>query len=209
MKQWLLLGSTPFEVQDITSTEAYAGCDHAQVQFNHFSREQPFLQWRYLRHPVYTYKQFFVHSADAGSGHGVYVCLREELGVEGLRMLHVLDCVGDGRDMPSAVSFIHHYCTANNFHVADFYCTATRISRYFSSSGWFSMVDDGCFRFPHLFSPLEFRDPPTTSLIYWTRLDMLELSDTSNLYVTKQDADLDRPTQVATGLFRSQWKEAP
>jgi len=41
---------------------------------------------------------------------------------------------------------------------------------------------------------MELRSPPTTSLIYWSRDNFEDMADTSRLYITKQDADLDRPT---------------
>jgi len=194
VKQWSLLGNAPFDVQVINYESMHPLESILQTQFNHFSREFEFLEWRYSRHPVFKYKQFIIRSKGDKHGKGVYVCLREELKVEDLRLIHVLDCIGDEKDTPSAIGFIHNYCTENNIHLADFYCTSTRISRYFVSSGWFSINDDSCFQFPHLFHPLELREPPTTSLVYWSNSNFLELADTSNLYITKQDADLDRPT---------------
>ena len=56
-------------------------------------------------------------------------------------------------------------------------------------------IDDICFQFPHLFHPIEMRNPPTTSLIYWSKNQFTEMADLSKLYISKQDADLDRPTK--------------
>lgn len=193
VKQWAAIGGAPFHVDEVSYGSTRNLEPIFEARFNHFSREFKYLEWRYSRHPVFEYKQFIIRSLGNAPGKGVYVCLREELSVEGLRLIHVMDCVGDDLDMASAIGFIHHYCVENNIHLADFYCTSTRISRYFVSSGWFSTNDDSCFQFPHLFHPIEFRNPPTTSLIYWGHAK-LELSDTANLYITKQDADLDRPT---------------
>lgn len=196
VKQWSLLDAAPFEFQEINCEAMHPPNSILQTQFNHFSRDYAFLQWRYTNHPVFKYKQFVIHSKTDRHGKGVYICLREEMGVESLRLIHILDCFGDEKDMPSAMGFIDRYCAENNIHLADFYCTSARINRQFVSSGWFSINDDLCFQFPHLFHPLEFRDPPTTSLSYWSNSNFIELADISNLYITKQDADLDRPTST-------------
>jgi hypothetical protein len=182
----------PFHVDAVTEETLREIDAEAQRTFHYFSRDLPDLQWRYLHHPLFHYKPFIVSSKSRGEG--VLVCLREETSVLPLRMLHVLDVFGDERDIPAALSFIHRYGVERDFHVVDFYCTSTRVTRHLIGAGWFSVNDDTCFQFPHLFHPLELRIPPTTSLIYWSRTRFSELADLSKLYITKQDCDLDRPT---------------
>ena len=114
--------------------------------------------------------------------------------VDEVKIMHIVDFFGDRSDFLGGLSFINDYCLQNNIAVTDFYCTSTKISKYFLHSGWFSALDDTFFKFIHLFHPPELRDPPTTSLIYWSKDNMLDLLNISNLYVTKQDIDLDRPT---------------
>ena len=193
-KQWIDLGNgIPFEISVADSKSINILKPLIQEEMNFFSRDFKFLEWRYINHPVFVYKKFIIHSKDS-EGKGVFVALREETSVKNLKIVHVMDVIGDQHDMPAAISFIHDYCTKNKIDVADFYCTATKISRYFVGNGWFSVNDDNCLRFPHLFHPIELRTPATTSLIYWSRDNLLEMADISKLYVTKQDADLDRPT---------------
>jgi hypothetical protein len=163
-------------------------------EFNLFSRGFDYLQWRYSEHPVFEYRQHLVRSRKSEAGNGCIVCTREEEGIEGLRILHVLDCYGDRSDMQAAGSFIDEFCRQREIHIADFYCTSTGISKFFINAGWFSVNDDECFQFPHLFHPLELRRPPTTSLVYWSREGFVEMADIGRLYITKSDADLDRPT---------------
>jgi hypothetical protein len=55
-------------------------------------------------------------------------------------------------------------------------------------------MDDAEVQVTSLFHPLEFRDPPTTSLMLWARDEMAELLDIGRLYFVKGDLDLDRPT---------------
>jgi GNAT superfamily N-acetyltransferase len=157
--------------------------------FNHFLRDGDHLRWRYEDHPVFSYQAYEVRGG--GSGAGVVFRTDE---VEGMKIVHVMDCFGDDADMPAALTFIDDYCREKGAHVVDFYCTSSRVNRHFRYGGWFSVQDDACFRFIHLFHPPELRDPPTTSLVYWAREDMRSLMNTDRLYVTKQDMDLDRPT---------------
>ena len=161
--------------------------------FNLFLRDGDHLRWRYEDHPVFSYEAFTVRGKGSGSGAAVVFRTDE---VEGMKIVHVMDCFGDDAHMPAALTFIDDYCREAGAHVVDFYCTSSRVNRHFRVCGWFSVQDDECFRFIHLFHPPELREPPTTSLVYWAREDMLSLMDSNRLYVTKQDLDLDRPTAV-------------
>ncbi len=165
--------------------------------FNVFARDRAHVRWRYDDHPVFDYRTFLVRRK-AGDGAAVFVALRLESAVEGLRMMHVLDCIGDEAALPAAFAFIDDLCLAEKIDIADFFCTAARVNKYPLGRGWFSTLDDRHFKFPHLFHPIELRDPATTSLVYWSKADLVEMCDFSRLYITKQDADLDRPVPEET-----------
>lgn len=193
IKYWsTAINDVPFEIGCLSEEKIRILEDIVQKDLNYFCRDYNYLKWRYSQHPVFDYKQFIVYSKNKGQG--VFVCFREEKSLDNMRILHVLDFFGDQKDMPAALSYIHDYCRMNNFHLVDFFCISTRVNRHFISSGWFSVNDDSCFQFPHLFHPIEMRVPPTTSLIYWSKTNFRELADISRLYITKQDADFDRPT---------------
>lgn len=158
------------------------------VQGNHFVRDLDALTWRYERHPYFNYQTF-----EIGDGSGTYVVLREEV-TRDIRMLHVMDILGDESGYQSAIEFADYYARENGFWAIDFYSTLSSLNKYFLSAGWLSVVDDTYMSVPHLFHPLEVRTPATTSLIYWAKASFVEMCDVSRLYITKQDADLDRPT---------------
>ena len=160
-----------------------------ESRFNHFLRDGDHLRWRYGDHPVFSYEAFEVR----GGGSGAAVVFRTDE-VEGMKIVHVMDCFGNDADILAVLTFIDDYCREKGAHVVDFYCTSSHVNRHFRARGWFSVQDDECFRFIHLFHPPELREPPTTSLVYWARDGMPSLMDTDRLYVTKQDLDLDRPT---------------
>ncbi len=161
---------------------------------NHFSRDIHHLVWRYKNHPYFNYKEFLIINPNTKLNFGAYVSLREELSLSEFRVLHVMDIFGDENCILSGVKFIQNYAIENNIDVIDFYCTSSFVFKHFLAQGWFSINDDISFRFPHLFHPIELREPPTTSLIYWSKDNFEDLADLSKLYITKQDADLDRPT---------------
>jgi len=198
VEQWIDTGdNTPFKITKMTPDSIQKLEPLLHKQFNMFTRGFEYLDWRFTRHPVFQYEQAIIRGE--GPGEGVYVCLRVEDSVENLKILHVVDCAGDARDMPAAISYIHNFCKSNGIQLADFYCTSSSMNRFFVNSGWFSIMDDQCFQFPHLFHPVLLRIPPTTSMIYWSKNNLVDLADIGRLYVTKQDADFDRPTLATYG----------
>lgn len=161
---------------------------------SHFLRDAKQLQWRYSNHPYFRYKSYSIRNNAENASAEAYVVIREELSLSEFKILHVMDLFGSEECLPQAVRFVEDYAKNNNFDVIDFYCTSSFVYKFILASGWFSINDDECFSFPNLFHPIELREPPTTSLIYWAKNDMTEMCDLSRLYITKQDADLDRPT---------------
>lgn len=192
--RWKFDKSSQFSVNDVTESSLERTNNFLTQNFNHFSRDLAHLKWRYKNHPYFNYKQFMISSQSKNNSANVFVCLREESSLDGFKMLHVIDCFGADENLPAAVGFIEDYARENKFDVIDFYCTSPSINCHFVSSGWFSLSDDLCFQFPHIFHPIEMRDPPTANVVYWSKENFEKLADTSKLYITKQDADLDRPT---------------
>ena len=192
--RWATINTSRFTVCDLNEVSLGSANDYLIRNFNHFSRDYAHLQWRYENHPYFHHKQFMISSVPQNVHAPVFVCLREELSVADFKILHVLDCFGTDENMSATIAFIEAYASENNFDVIDFYCTAASINCHFINSGWFSTSDDICFQFPNLFHPIEMRDPPTANVVYWSKSDFAKLADLSNLYITKQDSDLDRPT---------------
>jgi hypothetical protein len=182
--------AVPYSVADGPSVDLDRLFHLFSDSHNAFARDRAHLDWRYFRHPHFEYKTFEVRSPSGGS---CLVVLRREAAVPGVIIYHLLDCFGDESAMPAALAFIEDYCREQGAHVVDFFSTSYRIARFFLSSGWFSMNDDPGVRIAHLFHPVEYREPPTTSLIFWSRTCFADMCDYSKLYVTKADADFDRP----------------
>jgi hypothetical protein len=192
--QWSLEQQKNFVLREASVAEYNDIFLRQKQTLNMFSRDDRHRAWRYENHPVFQYKQFLVGEAEGSINDTAFVAIREELSVSDLRVLHVMDLFGDDLAMRSGVNFIENYSAEHGFDIVDFYCTASNVSRWVLANGWFSINDDACFQFPHLFRPVEMRNPPTTSLVYWAKDNLQEIADISSLYITKQDADLDRPT---------------
>jgi len=181
-----------FETIDFECVEWRNATSTPKITGNHFLRDLENLVWRYEDHPYFHYYSFRVEALK-GSGRYAYVILREEV-TDDVRMLHVVDLLGDEESFRSAIKFVEYYAKKNKFWAVDCYSTLASLNKYFLSMGWLSTVDDTFISVPHLFHPLEVRTPATTSLIYWSKDSFNEMCDISKLYITKQDADLDRPT---------------
>jgi GNAT superfamily N-acetyltransferase len=191
-RQWLGAGKPAgYSVTEGIDSEADALFERLKASYNLFARDARHLTWRYVDHPMFKYRLFAVRPV--GAEGLAFVALREETAVPGVIIYHVTDCIGDETAMEAAFTFIDDFCRENGAHLADFYCTSSRINRYPLSRGWFSTLDDHFFKFPHLFHPVEFRVPATTSMTYWARDSLVEMCDLSRLYITKEDADFDRP----------------
>jgi hypothetical protein len=165
------------------------------VEGNHFSRGLENLIWRYESHPYFKYKSYRTMGLDGEVG---YVVLRGEITYD-IRILHVIDILGPETSFKSSIKFIESYAQENGFWAVDVYSTLSRLNKYFSHRMWLSAVDSSFVNVPHLFHPLEVRNPATTSLIYWSKNSNVDFLDVSRLYLTKQDCDLDRPTMNFIG----------
>ena len=166
-------------------------CCEFYLNNNLFSRDYEYIKWRYIEHPNYAYNVCIVYSQE--NTNGCFVATRVEETESGLRILHILDIFGGSHDISAAISYLVKYASERNIPIIDFFCTNSLINSFFIQNGWFSTLDDTFFQFPHLFQPIELRIPPTTSMIYWSKTNDAELLNLGKLYITKQDADFDRP----------------
>lgn len=175
--------------EPISFSEAARSAEPLHAHCHCLVRDAAQLDWRYARHPCYRYQAFRV-----GQGpRAACVILRVDE-KPSLRIVHVVDVLGEESSIPAVVAFLEAFCRERGVDLADFTCSLDRIGHVFWHCGWLSAVDDFYIQVPNWFYPIEMRHPPTTSLILWARDDMLSLSDRSRLYVTKGDCDADRPT---------------
>ncbi|GHA47568.1 hypothetical protein GCM10008927_10470 [Amylibacter ulvae] len=190
-KKWSGVSSKNYDVSVATPDDIESAYAQMTKQYNLFARDSVNMAWRYDAHPNFKYMQFCVRPI--GSKHKSIVAVRFHQTDQGFTVLHIMDVFGDQSAIGPARCFIENFGAENGAHVIDFYCTSSAIYAEFVANNWFSTTNDPQFCFPHLFSPLELRHPQTTSLIYWAKDHLVDMADISKLYITKQDADLDRP----------------
>lgn len=159
-------------------------------EYNVFSRYSHDLKWRYKDHPIFEYDIQIVE----WQGYVCLVCLRIDRKIDGLVMAHCVDIFGDKEAFPSALSYVFDAAREQGADVVDLFCTNPALQAAAKFNGWFSTLDDDFFKFPHLFHPIEMREPATTSFIIWSKNNFYQLLDLGKLHLTKQDADFDRPT---------------
>jgi hypothetical protein len=175
------------------SEKAFENISSSFSQTNNlFSRDYLYITWRYINHPTFKYDINIVES-ESNSGYGVFVATRTEISDNNLKILHIIDLFGDNKDIEAAISYILEFAKIHNIPIIDFFGTNSNINSFLIKDGWFSIMDNNFFNFPYLFQPIEVRKPSTTSLIYWSKSDETSLYDIGKLYLTKQDADFDRP----------------
>lgn len=159
---------------------------------NLFSRKFDYIEWRYKQHPFFNYEISVIFDQN-NPGYGVFIALRIEKISSYSQILHIVDFYGDTKDFYAAIHYIYHFARENDVDLIDFFSTNTNINSLFIDEGWFSTLDHDFFLFPHLFQPIELRSPATTSLIYWSKTNEMSAYDFGKMYITKQDADFDRP----------------
>ncbi|NCC03118.1 MAG: N-acetyltransferase [Proteobacteria bacterium] len=159
-------------------------------RYHLFSRNGMNWHWRYSDHPYFLYESYLLQN-ESGQ---VLLSVRVDTLPNDAKVLRIMDVLGDECMTSSVLDFIDKLASRKCIAIADFFCTASPLLGAFRAGGWFSILDEDCVQFPHLFSPIEMRDPPTTSLILWSSDQKALLMDFSKLYVSKGDVDLDRPT---------------
>lgn len=178
--------SAPLRADEVTDA---AGTLHAR--FNCFSRAPTHFAWRYEQHPYFAYEARRIETDDARAVIVFRTDQRDET-----RVLHVTDLFGDEAAFGAAVVAAETRGAELGVDFVDWYCSATSVNAHFLAANWLSTNDDAEVAVPHLLHPIELRDPPTASYTLWSR-DRVSLLDIGRLYLTKADADLDRPTHEA------------
>lgn len=156
---------------------------------NMFARDEAYLRWRFVDHPVFDYELFAVSSGGAPA-----LVVTRTFDVRGIRIVFVADILGADRAIPGALHFVEDFARKRQAALVDVTATGGALTGQLRRAGWFSTLDDRWFRVPHLFYPVQMKDPPTTSAAIWSRFTDSSICDVSRLHLMKSDIDMDRPT---------------
>ncbi len=164
---------------------------------NGFSRDSTFIKWRYFQHPSFQYQVFI--SEDSKSNYkGLLVVRIEEILNKTAKIGRIVEFIATDQD--SAISLANKLVElgqSNNLLFLDFYC--------FSSASTWGLETVGFKRdfinekdkiaVPSRFQPLDL-DVTTMRAAMYVSKDIqkkISLIEDQNWYVTKGDADQDRP----------------
>lgn len=157
--------------------------------YNGFNRSSSYLNWRYVQHPYYDYKALELLNLNEI----IYIIFRLENINKEIKSMIITDVLGDSKNFD--LSGIEKYAIDNGVDLIEFYSTSSYIiskfvlNKYIHSRDLRDFID-----VPYLYNPLEKTASKSYSLIYFGKDKYLsKLVNYGNIYITKQDCDLDRP----------------
>jgi hypothetical protein len=180
-----------YTVRECTIEAAQDVVDDFHSTFNCFSMDTSYLRWRYKNHPVYKYRFFKV--THKGSD-GIVILRREN--TPHCDLIHVIDIIAPQQVVVGIANFVEHFGRDEKVDFMDWFCLSERINHELWCRGWFSVLNDPYIEVPYLYYPLEMRTPATSSAIVWAKYDACKLLYLNDLYLTKGNADFDRPTMT-------------
>jgi hypothetical protein len=152
-------------------------------------RSAEYLNWRYVDHPVWQYRCFEARSGAELTGIAVYRV--EQVRDQPTRVGRIVELIGDEPSGAALIDAIVSDARHERVAVVDFFCSSPHVSQAMSSSGFLPDEHPIAAGFPMLFQPLDRR---RTAIHFMARLAVPRAAvDIPLWYVTKSDADQDRP----------------
>jgi hypothetical protein len=159
-------------------------------------RTYDYLAWRYLNHPYYRYEWLQVRD-DAGRLAAVGVYRIERLPGLDESVIHVVEFLGDTEARAPLAAALVGVTRETCASFIGFRCShRPSLEAWLPAGGVRYGADDPTYQIPSLFQPVVQNYRP---LIWGYRMNPADvaLPDLDRLYVTRADADQDRPSQLA------------
>jgi GNAT superfamily N-acetyltransferase len=144
-------------------------------------RDAAFLQWRYEQHPSFRYE--LVRDASGFTAYRI-----EEVRDSSLKVMRIVDFLGG----PGLAAELAEAARTAGVVFADFSCTSAQFGAALEEAG-FQREDRLPAELPGRFQPLDFSDRPIVSC-FWAAARLGVDLGGDDLYVTRADSDLDRPS---------------
>jgi hypothetical protein len=155
-------------------------------------RSFAYMDWRYLRHPVYRYEWLRVPAADGGLA-AAAVVRAEPVGGE--RVLQVVELLGEGDAARRLAGALAERMRELGASFLAFRCGQTaRFDAFREVGGGLYGADDGDYEIPSLFQPVV----PAYRPLAWGYRSVGAARDLApgDCYVTRSDGDQDRPSHL-------------
>ena len=160
------------------------------------TRDDAYLQWRYLAHPRFAYQVRFARRDADGAVEGLVVYRAEQVDGLASRVFRVVEFLATAAAEPCLVRSLLEATREAGAVGADFYCSSAHSARALTRAGFHREAADAPVPFPSRLQPLEAGLYPMTTLVrlpgVW-RPRLERLVTEGRLYITKSDGDQDRP----------------
>lgn len=152
-------------------------------------RSATYLNWRYARHPVWTYRCFEARDRGELGGFAVYhVELVRDMPVKVGRLV---DLVAKSPAAHGLVSAVLDDARAQGVALVDFFCSSPLVATVLRAHGFIPGPEPAVEQVPMLFQPLDRRRIAMHFMAYLAKIPAR--AGVQSWYVTKSDGDQDRP----------------
>ena len=149
-------------------------------------RTADYLRWRYVSHPLFTYRMFELRRDGALVGLGIYRL--EQARDLPLRVGRIVEVIGGREEAAPLVRSMARDAAAQGAAIMDFFCSRPSLGPGLEAAGFSPHVSA---RFPMLFQPI---DRTRSGVLFMADLRKCAATATpAEWYVTTADGDQDRP----------------
>ncbi len=152
-------------------------------------RSAEFLNWRYADHPVFNYRLLEAHTNERLSGLAVYRV--EQVRDLPTRVGRIVELISEADVERELLRAVLSDAQSQGVAVLDYFCSSQRFCEVLTQHGFLSSEDEITSQIPVLFQPI---DRQRTGISFMAHLSNVpDVSKAHDWYVTKADADQDRP----------------
>lgn len=152
-------------------------------------RSADYLNWRYARHPVWTYRCFEARQRGQLAGMAVYHI--ESVHDMPVKVGRLVELVAKSPAADELVRAVLQDARAHDVTLIDFFCSSPLVARVLRAHGFLPGPEPPVAQVPMLFQPLDRRRSAMHFMAYLVRVPASVGPE--NWYVTKSDGDQDRP----------------
>jgi hypothetical protein len=151
-------------------------------------RSARYLNWRYIHHPVWTYRCFEARERGKLTGFAVYHL--ETVRDTSAKVGRLVELVAEPATADALLRAALHDARAQGAVLIDFFCSSVALTSVLQARGFLAGPESPVAELPMLFQPLDRR---RSAIYFMAYLAKLPSATDLRWYVTKSDADQDRP----------------